>query len=953
MAELNAGVNLFEVNTSGANGKTAFTTDAPNSAGFGESTHHFAKTTDDMGIFVYSNEIMEIKQWQKIDGNWVDCGKTGSLARLPWNLSFAWRDGATHMHFQLIGTADGESIRLIKIEGNMFASFDGGPQNKILLLNDSVVEDTDDDGDIEVTSGTGYVRTQIVNPVVMDGEFTFTSTFEVASGVVIFDDVNVLSFEENLAWDGTKQGFIVTVPEELNMKSGETYFYALEPQSYSGNVSDGAISGATVTDVATGETATTDANGDFTFANKPAGAIEAEGGVDVVTGDAYVGKMKGNSKYTVISPLSTAAVEVAEDQGISFDQAVDDILDNSAVLFGIDFPKEDKLELLNKRFVDEAAKGNSKAVRGSALIAMIDASAEIVGESLTNMRDSAAGDLATDAVDGKRQAYKGIARLVQDAKALSDVEREDLARPIAIEVERVSSAVAIRKGAVAANLQLKNEREDSYTTGITNLLQSRSEEMSEALSSRYDENYAITRIQSIAKTAKNEDKTALERFKGQANEELTPVVVDNSKLNQIGDEPNKVVEEVKYTHTAVERFDELSFTYGDNTVDFLEESQINIDSSYTYFKELTTGTQLYYGDKGNDNKELDLIRLGEMYDTSRLKVPMTKAKIMTFKIGRFTYTVNFRGVVISIEEAQEVKSIHPIEGYKYLGVEPAVSDSPYDEGKTGSLPSAGQTLSEADASTLMAGVTFEREDASTAKDSGATLDFYQTLAKTLADSDFRFETSSNGSLVATGLKGEQFSVGLNEKGEWVLRVDGDFPQDPVTAEGDFAMVEVDSPAQNSYDTIYKISFNSFEIYAVPGDFYRTIPFDDGGEDPGTGDGAIEHFDASAGSKYTIDYSTTGSRDTLNWATDSRTNPALVDVEGGITFGNYRIRRNASKPGNFEFSHQDWKSYGIDEWTSVDGFGEGTEMNFDINIGKAIETYVITYVDQSGQTTKTR
>jgi len=100
--------------------------------------------------------------------------------------------------------------------------------------------------------------------------------------------------------------------------------------------------------------------------------------------------MKGNSKYTIISPLSTAAVEVAEDQGISFDQAVYDILDNSAVLFGIDFPKEDKLELLNKRFVDEAAKGNSKAVRGSALIAMIDASAEIVGESLTNMRDTVA-----------------------------------------------------------------------------------------------------------------------------------------------------------------------------------------------------------------------------------------------------------------------------------------------------------------------------------------------------------------------------------------------------------------------------------------------------------------------------------------------------------------------------------------------------------------------------------
>jgi len=73
-------------------------------------------------------------------------------------------------------------------------------------------------------------------------------------------------------------------------------------------------------------------------------------------------------------------------------------------------------------------------------------------------------DLATDAVDGKSQAYKGIARLVQDAKALSDSDREDLVnRPIAIEVARVSNAVAIRKGAAAADIELKNEREASYT----------------------------------------------------------------------------------------------------------------------------------------------------------------------------------------------------------------------------------------------------------------------------------------------------------------------------------------------------------------------------------------------------------------------------------------------------------------------------------------------------------
>jgi hypothetical protein len=126
-----------------------------------------------------------------------------------------------------------------------------------------------------------------------------------------------------------------------------------------------------------------------------------------------------------------------------------------------------------------------------------------------------------------------------------------------------------------------------------------------------------------------------------------------------------------------------------------------------------------------------------------------------------------------------------------------------------------------------------------------------------------------------------------------------------------------------------------------------------GSGDGAGDGVIEHFDASAGSKYTIDYSVNINASTINWATDNKSNLAVVGVDGGITFGNYRIRRHASKSGIFEFSHSGWKSYGIDEWTPVDGFGEGTEMNFDINIGKAIETFVITYVDQSGQTTKTK
>ena len=56
-----------------------------------------------------------------------------------------------------------------------------------------------------------------------------------------------------------------------------------------------------------------------------------------------------------------------------------------------------------------------------------------------------------------------------------------------------------------------------------------------------------------------------------------------------------------------------------------------------------------------------------------------------------------------------------------------------------------------------------------------------------------------------------------------------------------------------------------------------------------------------------------------------------------------MRPNTTKAGTFEFRHPTWEGYGIAEWITVEGFGEGTEMKFDINIGKAVESYTVTFV----------
>lgn len=116
----------------------------------------------------------------------------------------------------------------------------------------------------------------------------------------------------------------------------------------------------------------------------------------------------------------------------------------------------------------------------------------------------------------------------------------------------------------------------------------------------------------------------------------------------------------------------------------------------------------------------------------------------------------------------------------------------------------------------------------------------------------------------------------------------------------------------------------------------------------SGGGANEeptgHF-FEAPASYSITYSDNVGSGKATW-TDLSPNEEghLVFEHGSRT---QTLRPHADKVDTFEFRHSSWEDYGLQEWIVVDGFSEGTQISFNINTGKAIETYDVTFVPVDG------
>ena len=84
----------------------------------------------------------------------------------------------------------------------------------------------------------------------------------------------------------------------------------------SGVATNGHLNGATVTCDAEGSTATTDANGAFTFPTGCVGSITVSGGINVDTGEEFLGELKAPAGATAVNSLTTMMVAggLTEDQ---------------------------------------------------------------------------------------------------------------------------------------------------------------------------------------------------------------------------------------------------------------------------------------------------------------------------------------------------------------------------------------------------------------------------------------------------------------------------------------------------------------------------------------------------------------------------------------------------------------------------------------------------------------
>jgi hypothetical protein len=264
--------------------------------------------------------------------------------------------------------------------------------------------------------------------------------------------------------------------------------------SFTGNASDGPIAGATVT--CNLGTVVTDALGNFTYPDTPSGEITVTGGTDAITGVAFTGELKGFPKYKTVSPLTTLAYHLKEeDNNLDVDGAIDLLFVSSSTLFGIELAPEDKDVMLNKDYVAESVTGNDqKAVAAQSIATYLESVTEMIGSSISTV------DGETYQTDGaKVEAYKSIARQIRDTSgAKASINPTTLFDKVTTE----QSFGALEKSIVATNINnVRNELE------------------SLARSETFSANYLTTRIQAINRGVKRDYAEEAEKvFRGQLSD---------------------------------------------------------------------------------------------------------------------------------------------------------------------------------------------------------------------------------------------------------------------------------------------------------------------------------------------------------------------------------------------------------------------------------------------------
>ena len=203
---------------------------------------------------------------------------------------------------------------------------------------------------------------------------------------------------------------------ENQRRAEENWFLEMQVAGANGNGFsgigiDGPIAGATVSSSA-GVT-TTNALGEFTFTSTPVGPITITGGTDSITGVAFTGELKGFPQYKTVSPLTTLAYHLKEeDVSLTVDSAVDLLFASSSTLFGIELEVANKDVMLNKDYIAESIlSDNQGAIAAQSIATYLESITSMVGSALRG----ANGAKFTDN-NAKIEGYKSISRQIKNMR---------------------------------------------------------------------------------------------------------------------------------------------------------------------------------------------------------------------------------------------------------------------------------------------------------------------------------------------------------------------------------------------------------------------------------------------------------------------------------------------------------------------------------------------------------
>ena len=291
---------------------------------------------------------------------------------------------------------------------------------------------------------------------------------------------------------------------------------------FTGNASDGPISGATViSDVGT---TTTDTLGNFTFPQTPSEEITVTGGTDSVTGVAFTGELKGFPQFKTVSPLTTLAFHLKEeDASLTADTAVDLLFASSSTLFGVELDVADKDVMLNKDYVAESILAdNQSAVAAQSIATYLESVTEMVGSAVKSADST---NFTTNSA--KVQGYKSIARQIQGTRgAKTEIEVEGL-----FDLVQRPDGQSFTRG-VTGSLDITARR-----TVKSTLSSVRTQLGTLSRSELYNANYLTTQIQSVNRGVKQDYIRQVERLAvgASANFDSMDELMENqhSSLSQI------------------------------------------------------------------------------------------------------------------------------------------------------------------------------------------------------------------------------------------------------------------------------------------------------------------------------------------------------------------------------------------------------------------------------------